>query len=70
MVWIFLVFGLLWAFHQVTSGIVQQSELRLQLASEYNKITWQCNSMRGQIERKKCLAQRTVMASAVPVREL
>lgn len=65
---VFVAVGLLWAFHQVTRGIVQQSEIRLQITSEYNKATWQCNSLSGQVTRKNCLAKRTVIASTVPAR--
>jgi nitrate/nitrite transporter NarK len=69
LVLVFLAFGLLWAFHQVTRNIVQQSELRLQIASEYNKATWHCNSLSGQLARKNCLSQRTLIASTVPARQ-
>lgn len=61
-----VAFGLLWAFHQVTRGIVQQSEVRTQITNEYNKATWRCNSMSGRLARKNCLSQRPVMASTTP----
>lgn len=66
LVLVFMAMGLLWAFHQVTLGIVQQSEVRLQVTNAYNKATWHCNSLGNSMARKNCLAQRTVIASTVP----
>jgi hypothetical protein len=69
MVLIFVALGLLWAFHHVTRGIVQQSELRLQIISVYNKATWHCNSLSGQVARENCLSQRKVIASEIAARQ-
>lgn len=66
---VFVALGLIGSFHHVTRGIVQQSEIRLQITSEYNKATGYCNSLSGQVARKNCLAQRTVLASTVPERQ-
>ncbi len=64
-----MALGLLWAFHQVTRGIVRQSEVRTQITNEYNKATWRCNSMSGRLARKNCLLQRPVMASTTPAQK-
>ncbi len=55
--------GLLGAFHQVTSGIVKQNELRLQSVSAYKKATWLCNNLNDRPARENCLLQRQVIKS-------
>lgn len=62
LVLILLALGLLWTFYQVTRAIVQQSELRLQRISIYNKATWHCNGLRDPVTREHCLLQRKVLA--------
>jgi hypothetical protein len=62
---ILVALGLLGAFHQVTCSIVKQSELRLQSISAYNKATWRCKLLRGQIARENCLSQLKVMPSEI-----
>ena len=66
---IVLALGLLGAFHKVTSGIVQQSELRLQSISAYNKATGQCNGLSNRIARENCLAQRQVLVSEMSAQQ-
>lgn len=68
LVLILVALGLLWSFHQVTRGFVQQSELRLQIISVYNKATWHCNSLSDQIARENCLSQRKVIAGEISAR--
>ena len=63
MVLIFVALGLLWAFHQVTRSIVEQSETRRQIAIINNNATWHCNSQRSRIARQNCLANRVVVTS-------
>ena len=63
LVLILVALGLLWAFLQVTRGVVQQSELRLQSLSVHNKATWHCNSLSGQIARENCLSQRGALVN-------
>lgn len=59
-----VAFGLLWAFHQVASDSVQQSEMRLKTISAFNQATWRCNNLNNQRARESCLAQRPALASA------
>jgi hypothetical protein len=65
---ILLALGLLWTFHQVTLGIVQRSELRLQIINEYNAATWRCNSLSSRVARQSCLLQRKELASEIATR--
>jgi len=66
---IILALGLLLAFHQVTRSSVQQSELRWQITNEYYKATRHCNSLSGPRARKKCLSERTLIASNSPAQQ-
>ncbi len=66
---ILVALGLLGAFHQVTRGIVQQSELRLQSINAYNKATGQCNGLSNRIARENCLEQRQVLASEMSAQQ-
>ncbi|TXT37073.1 MAG: hypothetical protein FD135_3862 [Comamonadaceae bacterium] len=66
---IVVALGLLGAFHQVTLGIVQQSELRLQNISAYNQATGHCNSLSDRIARQNCLSLRQVLASEISTSE-
>lgn len=63
-----IALGLLAAFHQVTSGIVKQSELRMQNVSVHNKATWLCNSLNDRPARENCLLQRQLMESEISAR--
>jgi hypothetical protein len=65
---ILLALGLLWTFHQVALGIVQRSELRLQIISEYNAATWRCNGLSSQVARKSCLSRRKALDSEMAAR--
>jgi len=69
MVLIFVAFGLLWAVHQVTHSIVQQSHKRAQIVSAYNKATWHCNRMLSRSARESCLSKRLVTASEIPAQQ-
>jgi len=59
-----VVFGLLWAFQQVASDSVQQSELRLKAIRAFNHATWRCNSLSATSARETCLSQRPALTSA------
>jgi hypothetical protein len=63
---ILVALGLLWAFHQLARGTVQQSELRLQSISMYNKATWHCNALGNQTTRNNCLSQLQKPAYGTP----
>jgi hypothetical protein len=68
LVLILVALGLLWSFYKVTHDFVQQSELRWQTISVYNKATWHCKSLGDRTARENCLSQREVIAGEISAR--
>lgn len=57
-----IIFGLLLAFHQVVTGAVQQSELRLKATAMRSEATWRCNTLRGLGASESCRSQLKALA--------
>lgn len=53
-----MLFGLLFAFHEVVQGAVRQGDLRRQANAVYADATWRCEALRGAADQRQCLARR------------
>ena len=51
------VLSLLFAFQQVVSSSVENSQARHRASAERAAALWRCHAVRGEVQRSGCLAQ-------------